>query len=311
MLLLTTVAASGAHAAMAEDGPKIVTSIKPLYSLTTALTAGTPAETTLLVKGAASPHTYSMAPSEARALQEADIVFWIGPSLEHFLEKPLEALGGNADVVELEDVAGVETLSPREGGAFEPDDDEDHDEEHGEHEGHHHGPVDPHMWLDPMNAKAFVSAMAETLASEDPDNAAIYNANAEKLDGALDALTTDIKARLADVSPKPYIVFHDAYHYFGDRFDVEAAGSVTVNPEAPPSAHRIQEIHDKLTELGAACVFSEPQFPPKVIDAIAEGTDTYVGTLDPIGADLQDGPDLYFTLLNNLADGLVECFEAQ
>ncbi|TNB48021.1 zinc ABC transporter substrate-binding protein [Martelella lutilitoris] len=337
-LLLTTVAVSAAGAAVADDNLKVVTSIKPLYSLATAITAGTETETTLLVKGAASPHTYSMAPSEARALQQADVVFWIGPALEHFLDKPLEALGGNAKVVELEDAPGVETLEPRAGGAFDAHDhdhegdvhddhdadqdhdahaDHDHDEhadaehEHAEADHHHDGEVDPHMWLDPFNAKAFAAAMAQTLAENDQANAAIYADNAEKLEARLDDLAAGIQAQIDSVSKEPYVVFHDAYHYFGHRFDVEAAGSITVNPEAPPSAQRIREIHDKLTELGAACVFSEPQFPPKIIDAVIEGTDARTGVLDPLGAGLEDGPDLYFVLLENLAGNLTDCFVAE
>lgn len=305
LLFLTTSALALAHAAAADDALKVVTSIKPLYSLATALTEGTSTETTLLVKGAASPHTYSMAPSEARALQDANVVFWVGPSLEHFLEKPLDALGGNAEIVELEEAPGVETLAPREGGAFEADDDEDEG-----HDGHHHGAIDPHMWLDPMNAKAFAAAMAATLEKDDPANAAIYADNAKKLDGRLDALTSGIQAQIDAVDAKPYVVFHDAYHYFGNRFGVEAAGSITVNPEAPPSAQRIREIHDKLTELGAACVFSEPQFPPKIVDTVIEGTDARTGVLDPLGAGLKDGPDLYFTLMENLAGNLTDCFVA-
>ncbi|QQM31952.1 zinc ABC transporter substrate-binding protein [Martelella lutilitoris] len=335
-LLLATVAVSAAGAAIADDNLKVVTSIKPLYSLATAITAGTETETTLLVKGAASPHTYSMAPSEARALQEADVVFWIGPALEHFLDKPLEALGGNAEIVELEEAPGVETLEPREGGAFDVHDHDheghnDHDEDaHAEHDhddhveagdeheheheeaGHHHdGEVDPHMWLDPVNARAFAAAMAETLSQRDPANAEIYADNAAKLETRLDELTTGIQAQIDSVPAKPYVVFHDAYHYFGHRFGVEAAGSITVNPEATPSAQRIREIHEKLTELGAACVFSEPQFPPKIIDAVIEGTDARTGILDPLGAGLEDGPDLYFVLLENLAGNLTDCFVAE
>ena len=333
MFLLTGAAVMAASSAFANDGLKVVTSIKPVYSLASALTEGTDTNTTLLVKGAASPHTYNMAPSEARALQQADVIFWIGPALEHFLEKPLTALGGNAEIVELEDAPGVETLAPREGGAFEAHDHDhgehadhdEHDHEHADHDDddhdehdhdhdeaeHHHGEVDPHMWLDPENAKAFAAEMTQALADADPANASTYEANLAKLDTKLDNLTTEIAGELAEANPKPYVVFHDAYHYYGHRFGVEAAGSITVNPEAPPSAARIREIQEKLTELGTACVFSEPQFPPKVINVVTEGTDTYVGTLDPLGADLKDGPDLYFELLNNLTDNLVACFNAE
>jgi len=349
IFLLASAGLVSASAAVAQEPVKVVATIKPVYSLLSSITEGTDTETSLLVKGAASPHTYNMTPSDARALQNANVVFWVGPALEHFMEKPLSALSSDAEVVALEDARGVETLAPREGGTFEA---HDHDHEHGEHhddhdhahdehaheehdehahedaahaedehhhveehehdEAHHHhdGEVDPHMWLDPENAKAFADAMAETLAAADPDNASVYLENASKLDARLDGLTTQIKGQLADIDTKPYIVFHDAYHYYGNRFGVEASGSITVNPEAPPSAARIREIQDKIQELNVACVFSEPQFPPKVINAVIEGTDTRVGTLDPIGAGLEDGSDLYFQILENLTGNLTDCFAA-
>lgn len=314
-LLLASVGFAGASAALAQEPVRAVATIKPVYSLLSAITEGTDAETTLLVKGSASPHTYSLSPSDAQALQDANIVFWVGPALEHFMEKPLAALTDNAEVVELEDAPGVTVMAPREGGAFDEhidDDDDHHDgEDHQEAGDHHDGEVDPHMWLDPENAKAFANAMANSLASLDPENAATYQQNAARLDDRLNQLSADIRAQFAAANAKPYIVFHDAYHYFGNRFGVEASGSVTVNPEAPPSAARIREIQNKIADLGAACVFSEPQFPPKVISVITEGTGSYIGTLDPIGADLKDGPDLYPQLIENLASGLIACFDAQ
>ncbi|TPW33555.1 zinc ABC transporter substrate-binding protein [Martelella alba] len=318
----------GAGSAYADGPIKIVATIKPVYSLLTAVTEGTDAQTTLLVKGSSSPHTYSMTPSDAQALQDANVIFWVGPALEHFLTKPLEALGGNAEIITLEQAPNAALLPTREGGAFEADEhdhhdeaDHDHDHDHDEaasEDDHDHladdlddDGIDPHMWLDPQNARAFVEDMASTLSAADPANAARYQENATAVDKKLGELGEAVKAQLSAETSKPYIVFHDAYQYFGDRFGVDAAGSVTVNPETPPSALRIREIQDKIKSLGAVCVFSEPQFPPKVIQTVTEGSNAYIGTLDPLGADLKDGPDLYFTLIQNMADGISKCFEAK
>ncbi|WP_176084109.1 zinc ABC transporter substrate-binding protein [Martelella sp. HB161492] len=330
--VLATSVLLGAGTAYADGPLKIVATIKPVYSLLTAVTAGTDAKTTLLVKGASSPHTYSMSPSDAQALQDANVIFWVGPALEHFLTKPLEALGGNAEIITLEQAQNAALLPTRDGGAFEADEHDHHGEADHDEAGHDDAShdettsaddhdhlaedldddgIDPHMWLDPQNARAFVDDIAETLAAADPANAARYRENATAVDKKLGALGETVKAQLSAETAKPYIVFHDAYQYFGDRFGVDAAGSITVNPETPPSAKRIREIQDKIQSLGAACVFSEPQFPPKVIQTVTEGSNVYIGTLDPLGADLKDGPDLYFTLIQNMADGISHCFTAE
>ncbi|NKN37810.1 zinc ABC transporter substrate-binding protein ZnuA [Agrobacterium sp. a22-2] len=308
--------------------PEVVVSIKPIHSLVAAVMDGV-GEPKLIVEGAASPHTYTLKPSNARALQNANVVFWVGHGLEAFLEKPLEALAGKATVVELEEAPGVTTLPFREGGAFEAHDDgdehEDHDdhaaeaghdhdtaeaghaeEGHGEHD-HEHGGQDMHLWLDPINAKAMTADIEKTLSAADPDNAATYHANAKALSDRLDALDTELKATVAPIKDKPFVVFHDAYQYFEHRYGIRVAGSITVSPEATPGAERISEIHKKVIELGATCVFAEPQFEPKLVKVVTEGTPAKAGTLDPEAATLEAGPDLYFQLMRGIGTSLVNC----
>ncbi|WEX12033.1 zinc ABC transporter substrate-binding protein ZnuA [Chelativorans sp. AA-79] len=295
----------------------VVTSIKPVHSLVAAIIDGT-GEPQLLVKGAASPHTYTMRPSEAGMLEDAKVIFWVGEGIETFLEKPLDSLAGGAKVVTLSETPGITLLDMREGGAFEPHShgDEEHDHEgeeaghdHGEeHADHHHGHgKDMHVWLDPENARLMAREITSTLVEADPQNAATYEKNAAALDERLGKLISDTEKTVEPVRGKPFIVFHDAYHYFENRFGVEAAGSITVSPEQMPSAQRLQEIRDKVTELNAACVFAEPQFEPKFVNIVTEGTDARTGMLDPEGANIDQGPDLYFTLVGNLAKSLADC----
>lgn len=295
---------STAAATMADAAPNVVTTIKPVHSLVSAVMKGV-GEPAILVDGAASPHGYALKPSQAAALQDADVVFWIGPELETFLEKPIETIAGKAESVALIDVDGVKTLAPREGGAFEAD---DHGEEEGHDHGHGHGEeVDGHVWLDPENAKAFVAAIAAALERADPANAAAYSANASAETAKLDALIAATREKLKPVAGKGFLVFHDAYHYYEARFGVEAAGSITVNPEVAPGAERIAELQAKLKELGAACIFAEPQFEPKLVATIIEGTSARSGTLDPLGASLDNGPDLYHQLIDGLTASLTGC----
>lgn len=299
--------------ATAADAPKVVVSIKPIHSLVAAVMqgVGTP---DLIVDGAASPHTYALKPSNARSLQEAKVVFWVGPGMEAFLQKPLAALGTNATVVELDDAPGIAKLKFREGGAFEPHDDGDEHEasdDHAHDHDHDHGEFDTHLWLDPHNAKAMVAEITTSLVAADPANALTYEANQKTLDDKLDALDTEIASTLAPVKDKPFIVFHDAYQYFEHRYGVHVSGSITVSPETIPGAQRVAEIHSKVADLGATCVFAEPQFEPKLVNVVLEGTAAKSGVLDPEAATLPQGPDLYFDLMRGIASSLKTCLSAQ
>lgn len=291
----------------------VVTSIKPIHALVASVMAGA-GKPHLIVKGAASPHTYSMKPSDAEALQNADMVFWVGHDMEVFLGGPIETLGADAKIITLDESHGLITLPFREGGAFDAHDhgkDDHGEDDHGEdeHEGEH-DEIDTHLWLDPLNAKAMVHEIEEALVAADPDNAAIYTKNAQQTATALDALIVEVKATLAPVSDKPFIVFHDAYQYFEKRFDVIAAGSITVSPDVIPGVKRIAEIHQKVAELGATCVFAEPQFEPKLVRVVTEGTNAKAGILDPVGTGLDDSPELYFTLIRNMAAAIKDCLSA-
>jgi zinc transport system substrate-binding protein len=310
--------------------PNVVVSIKPIHSLVAAVMDGV-GEPKLIVEGAASPHTYSLKPSNAKTLQDADVVFWVGHGLEAFLEKPLEALATKATVIELEDAKGLEKLKFREGGAFEAHDhgdhadgDEGHDHAHEEgehkdgehaheaeeghdHAGHDHGEYDMHLWLDPMNAKAMAAAIETTLIQADPSNAAKYQENAKKLMENLDKLDTELATTLEPVKDKPFVVFHDAYQYFEHRYKVRVAGSITVSPETMPGADRVRQIHDKIKSLNATCVFAEPQFEPKLVRVVTEGTDAKSGTLDPEAATFKEGPSLYFDLMRGIATSIKDC----
>jgi zinc transport system substrate-binding protein len=308
---------------MAAAAPNVVVSIKPVHSLVAAIMQGV-AEPKLIVDGAASPHTYSLKPSNAKAIESADVVFWVGHGLEAFLEKPLEALASKASVVELDEARGLEKLKFREGGAFEK---HVHDDEHADGDGEHkdghdhgkaehahddghdhdHGEYDMHLWLDPMNAKAMAAEIERTLLAADPANAATYQENAKNLMMRLDALDTEIAETIKPVKDRPFVVFHDAYQYFEHRYNVVTAGSITVSPETMPGAERIKQIHAKVRELGATCVFAEPQFEPKLVRVVTEGTEAKSATLDPEAATLTPGPDLYFDLMRGIAASLRNC----
>lgn len=319
------------------DLPDVVVSIKPIHSLAAGVMQGI-GEPALLIEGGASPHAYSLRPSEAEALQNADVVFWIGDEMETFLEKPLEALPKQAKVVALHEADGVVLLPFREGENWEAHKDhagqkedhrhsDDHGHEHAEkradehnhghaedHTAHHddehaHGDKDMHIWLDPSNASAIVAHMVDVLSEVDPANAPRYQANGDALKTRLTALNSGIDGKLQPVKTTPYVVFHDAYQYFEKRYDLRPAGSITVDPDRKPSAQRLFNIRKRILDSGAVCIFSEPQFEPGVVATVIEGTQARTAVLDPLGADLSPGPDAYFALLNTLATDLRSCLK--
>ena len=317
-----------ASPAAADAAVRVVASIKPVHSLVSAVMAGV-GEPHLIIRGAVSPHTFSMRPSDAAMLENARVIFLIGESLETSLARPIDTLAGNARVIALSEAQGLVRRPLREGGTFEAHGhgtDDDHgrreDEEHegeehakenvaahgdDDHDAHRRGAFDMHIWLDPVNAGVMARTIAGVLSEADATNAGTYAANAQALLPRLEELTAQIAAEVAPVRGKPFIVFHDGYRYFEDRFGLTAAGSSVVSPDRSPGVRRISELRDKMRELGVTCVFAEPQFEPRLIDVIIEGTAARTGTVDPLGATIESGPELYFTLIHNMAASFKSC----
>jgi zinc transport system substrate-binding protein len=310
LLVVLVVAFLGAARGAAFAGPRVVVTVKPLHSLVAGVMAGV-GDPDLIIRGAGSPHTYHLKPSEARLLENAQVVFWIGESLETFMEKPLATLGSKARIVTLLQARGIALLSGRVGGAWDEPGATSHApaaREPSDHVGEHrHGTYDGHLWLDPANARVIAREVADVLGQSDPGNRGRYAANAAALVARIDALDAGLKATLAPVRDIPFVVFHDAYQYFERSYALRAVGSITVSAERRPGAKRVKEIRDTIRSRGARCVFSEPQFPSAILGTVLEGTDTRTAALDPLGAALPAGPDAYFTLMRSLGSSLAEC----
>jgi len=299
--------------------PNVIASIKPVHSLVSAVMkgVGTPG---LIVTGAGSPHNHALKPSQASMIEKAELIFWIGPEIEAFLKKPIATIGEQAQSAELIDTPNLVKLAQRKGGAFEEhaeehghseehghDEKHGHAEEHAQDDDHDHEEFDLHFWLDPENAKAMTRQIATVLIAADPANARVYTANSATTLNRLDKLIADVSAVLAPVQDKGFIVFHDAYQYFEKRFGVTAAGSITINPETTPGAERIREIKTRIVETNVQCVFAEPQFDSRLLAVVTEGTGTRSGVIDPLGANLKNGTELYFELIRKMAQSVRSC----
>jgi zinc transport system substrate-binding protein len=303
---LGLVLAGGAAQA---DDLNVVATIKPIHSIAASVMAGA-GEPKLLVDGAASPHTFTLKPSDAKALSAARVVFRVSDGLEPFMIKVIRSLPKSVEVVTLEKVPGLTLLEMRSGGTFE-DDDHGHGKGGKHDHAHDHAKkaIDGHLYLDPINAKLIAAHMAEVLSKADPSSAERFKANAEAFRRSMDALTAEIEVRTKPLADRPFIVFHDAYQYFEDRFGLDAAGSVTVSPDIAPSARRLSALRRKISALKAVCVFSEPQFEPRLVTTITEKTKARRGVLDPLGVAIPAGIAHYPTLLRNLAADLESCLK--
>lgn len=289
--------------AMAAAELQVAVSIRPIHSLVSALMQGAGAPD-LVIAAAGSPHSYNLRPSEVRLLHQADLVVWVGPELETVLSKPLASRTAKNSVVTLLLVLPKETLLPaREGGDWS---DADHPAE-----GHAHDGVDPHIWLSPTTAGAAARLIAARLVELDADHRDLYQRNLATLLKRLDVLAQRTGARLTPLREQKYLVFHDAYQYFERDFGLRPAGALAVDPDRPPGARRLTEIRASIRNQGITCLFTEPQFEPRLVKVLAEGTSMRVGTLDPVGADLTPGTELYFSLITDMAAALETCLTGQ
>ena len=319
--IIFTIIFMGALSAKADI--KVVTTIKPLHSLISNVMDGI-GEPSLIIEGSTSPHSFVLKPSHAKLIEQADIIFWIGEDIETFMEKPLESIAKNAKKVSFMELSSIEKLKFREENIFEHEDHDDHghgekkdhdDHGHGEkkdhddhgdgHEGHHHGEFDAHIWLDPANAKEMLHEIAHELADLDPANADKYESNADKAIKSIDAMISSVSSSIN--KDAKFIVFHDAYQYFEKRFGVATAGALTVNTDVLPGAKQISEIQEVIAEKDIKCIFSEPQFNPKIIETIAQDMDIKTGVLDPLGSIFDAGKSQYFTLINDIGNKLKGC----
>ncbi len=327
------------------DGPNVAVDIAPIHSLVARVMEGVGAPK-LIVQPGASPHEYSLRPSEASALQDADLVFWIGEDLTPWMADAVETLATDASVTTLLDTDGTKLLDFREDALFEAHDHDDHDdhgdeehaeakehdhddhgdeehadhddhghddhtdEEHAEHDDHHdhaHGEHDPHAWLSPENASTWLNVIAAQLSAADPDNAGAYFANAAAARSEMETLIAEVSAILDPVRGGNFIVFHDAYQYFETDFDFPASGAISLGDATDPSPARIAEIQERIREEGVDCVLAEPQFNPNIVTTVLDGTEAKTGVIDPLGAELEPGAALYPQLIRNMATTLANC----
>ncbi|MCF6199556.1 MAG: zinc ABC transporter substrate-binding protein [Hyphomicrobiaceae bacterium] len=270
----------------------VVVSIRPLHSLVAGVMKGA-GQPQLLVDGG-TPHNFSLKPSNARALQRADIVFWVGPSLEQFLVSPLKTLARKAQTISFEKNRYLSLHTVRSS-------------HQNQSHGHSSQTIDPHIWLDPLNAREMIKQIAKTLGKADPARKDIYELNSRAMIKRLEALTPQIQEKLTPVRGTLYVTLHDAFLYFEKRFRLSYAGSIALTPDHPPGARHLRELRQRIKNQKISCVFSEPQARSKLVKLLIEGSNAKTASLDALGNNQKKGPELYFTLLQNNARAFLSC----
>lgn len=281
LLMLSASVIIFPSAVASAEAPRVAVSIKPIHSLVAGVMEGVGVPY-LIVKGADSPHTYALKPSDSRQLNQAQLVFRIGPAMEEFLTKPLQAPAAKARIVEL---AAEIAVTPAAAG----------DEK------------DLHLWLDPGKARAMVAVAVAALSAVDPSNTFLYRANGLRVSQRLDNLETAMRLKLDNLTNAPFIVFHNAYSHLAAAYGLNIAGFITLNHEVPPGPQKIAELRRKISRLGVRCIFREPQFDSRLTATLAEGSAVRIGVLDPLGDAMEAGPDLYFRMMTANAESLAAC----
>jgi len=290
LFFLTIVFAISGPQAEARDTSGVSVSIKPLHALVSGVMAGT-GTPHLIISGGMSPHAYSLKPSDMRKLGNARVVFWLGADMEPTLERALNS-NDKLQIIRMTD--------------NQHEDEENHEDEH-EHKGHHH---DPHVWLDPSWSAGATDKIAHVLSDIFPDNATAYQQNAQQLKLRLLRLDAELRNKLEPVRGRAFITYHDAFDHLARAYELNLVGSLTLSADRKPGARKMREIRNTIVEKDVWCVFQEPQFQPKLLDIVLEDLkDVRTGELDPIGAALEPGVDLYFELMRNNAQSLLDCLK--
>ena len=284
----------------------VAVSIKPIHSLIAGVMRGV-GSPDLIISGTASPHAYALRPSQARALRRARLVFWVGPNLESVLVTPLKALSGKAKVISLGSHPKIHRLALRTQRIWANG--KRHGSQHGhDHDGHDHGQgFDPHIWLDPKNAKIITQIAGRALSRHDPSNTSIYAANVRRQLGELDRLLAAMRQTLGDTKGRAFIVFHDAFQYLEDRFGLTSLGAIALSPDRQPGPRQLSRLRALIRARNIGCVFQEPQFPSRIAAALVRSTNARLGVLDPIGSAIAAGPDHYGKLMRTNAKALSNC----
>ncbi len=283
--------------------PDVIVTLKPIQSLVLALTQSTPIKVELLGGGINSPHSYALKPSDMRQLNQAKVIIQVSPDMERFLVKPLSALSRKPVIISLAEIKGLSLLATEQN--------HHHDEQQAQRPASEHQTTDKipdlHIWLDPLNMVTIAEHLKQRLISQFPSHSFLIKQNARLLKDQLIQLDRDIKALIAPVKDKKFMVYHNAFHYFENRYGLHNLGSVTLTAHTLPGSRHVVEIKNKMRKQNIVCLFTQQGKQPALVKVLTENSTIKIMPLSPLGITLKPSAGLYFDMMLTLAQEYKSC----
>ena len=291
--LLTGCGTQPADTAAGDGRLRVLTSFYPMYDFACKI-GGDCIDVTNMVPSGTEPHDWEPSTNDLKNLEKADVFIYNGADMEPWADDLLVSRSDTLRVVEASENVELRTT------------DGEHEHAH-EHEGadHHHGDFDPHVWLDPENAKIEMEAIKDALCAADPENSTVFQSNYEKYAAELDALDAEFREKLAPLPNRTIVVAHEAFGYLCDAYGLTQVGIEGLSPDSEPDPGRMAEVIDFVREHSISTIFFEELVSPKVAEAIASETGAQAKLLSPLEG-LSDeqaaaGADYFSVMHDNLA----------
>lgn len=277
----------GSGPAAADEKPRIVVSIFPIYDLVRRV-AGPDADVLLLLPPGRNEHSFDPTPRDVETTAKAKLGVMVGLGLDPWMEKLVKEAAPKARLLKVGDRVPTLPIKDDPVGASEHAHDEDHDHDKGHHEDHddhdhEKGALDPHVWLDPQRAQLIVRAVAEELGRADPGHVLGYRERATALDRDLATLDKETEAKIKALPKRGFVTFHGSFQYFAERYKLDILAVIEPFPGAQPSGDYVTKVLKVVKEKNAPALFSEPQLDPRPATVIAGEAKIPVGVLDPVG----------------------------
>ena len=291
--LLTGCGTQPADTATDDGRLRVLTSFYPMYDFACKI-GGDCIDVTNMVPSGTEPHDWEPSTNDLKNLEKADVFIYNGADMEPWADDLLVSRSDTLHVVEASENVELRTT------------DGEHEHAH-EHEGadHHHGDFDPHVWLDPENAKIEMEAIRDALCAADPENSTVFQSNYEKYAAELDALDAEFREKLAPLPNRTIVVAHEAFGYLCDAYGLTQVGIEGLSPDSEPDPGRMAEVIDFVRDHSISTIFFEELVSPKVAEAIASETGAQAKMLSPLEG-LSDeqtaaGADYFSVMHDNLA----------
>ncbi len=307
VLSLAIIAALSAPILQAKEQLKILSTIKPVHSLVSAI-GGDLVSVEQIIPDNASPHHYSLKPSDLRKINKAELIFRIDPELESFLNKSFRSVS-EEKLITLSQAEKLTLLEAKASHNHEGHDDEDHEEHEEKGDDHENEALDYHLWLNPDNAIAMANSIRDSLINIAPENTEQFTTNTQQLTASIQKTHQEITAQLKDVRGVPFLVMHDAWQYFTSHYQLKQLGTISAQERLKTSARALSEARAAIKDSNVKCLLAEPNLKQRTLITITESLPINITHIDPLGREIPESDQAYPQLLQYTADKILSCLK--